>query len=63
MSYSRRMIVWVVVWATMSLLAPLTPAHADDGALPGSSDQMLPHPYVPPLQPPAAHPQGLRTVR
>ena len=62
MSYSRRMIVWVVVWAIMSLLAPLTPAHADEGDLPGSSDQMLPHPYVPPLQPPAAHPQGLRTV-
>ena len=47
------MIVWVVVWATMSLVAPLTPAHADEVTLSGSSDQMPPHPYVPPLNPPA----------
>ena len=58
MRNSEHLITWVVIGLIASLLfTPLTPAHADSddpGGLPaGSLNQILPQPYVPPLNPPA----------
>ena len=58
MRNSEHLVTWVVIGLIASLLfTPITPAHADSddpGGLPaGSPNQVLPQPYVPPLNPPA----------